>query len=146
MDNLEKEKDYIYSIDFNQILKKMEDYSGWLKDDALKTCHQYRNYLFLKKKYFDVPLPPSLDIDLFWHEHILDTKKYIEDTHIIFGRYLHHYPYFGMDGHYTADDAAKCFQMTQDLYFKEFGEKLYPTRSRFPRALYSWMYKFKSFM
>jgi len=143
MDNLEEAKKYIYSIDFSKICSKMESHLGWIMDDVLDTCHQYRNYLFLKKKYPEFNLPPSKDIDLFWHEHILDTNKYIEDTSVIFGGYLHHYPYFGIDNNTTIADVMKSFQMTQELYLKEFNTAMSPTRSQLPSVLYSLMYKFK---
>jgi hypothetical protein len=141
--DLKTAKDYIYNIDFSQIISKMLTHGGWIQDDAVETCKQYRNFLYLNKKYADHILPPSLDIDHFWHEHILDTRKYTEDMDAIFGRYLHHYPYFGIDGKHTTDEATQCFQVTQDLYMKEFGERLRPTRSMFPKALYIVMCKLK---
>lgn len=35
--------------------------------------------------------PPPL-IDEVWHQHILFTRKYAEDCHMIGGTFLHHYP------------------------------------------------------
>merc|ERR1712159_408136 len=34
-------------------------------------------------------------VDIVWHEHIIDTKRYMADCDFLFGRYLHHYPCFG---------------------------------------------------
>ena len=41
-------------------------------------------------------LAPPVAADKFWHYHILDTRKYMQDCQHLFGEYLHHYPYFGM--------------------------------------------------
>lgn len=35
---------------------------------------------------------PINDADLFWHMHLMDTKKYAQDCHTLFGRFLHHVP------------------------------------------------------
>lgn len=135
---------YIFSIDFSQLLEKLEKHSGWLKDDALKTSEQYRNFLFLKKKYPDVVFAPSEDIDCFWHEHILDTQKYIHDCQNIFGEYLHHYPYFGIDAQSSLDDLNNSFEVTQEYYAREFGCVITPTRSKYPKILYKMMLLFKN--
>jgi hypothetical protein len=140
--DLETVKNYIYNIDFSQIISKMVTRDGWIQEDAQETCKQYRNYIFLNKKYSDILLPPSLDIDLFWHEHILDTQKYIYDCNIIFGRYLHHYPYFGIDGKSTESDVEQQFKIMQDLYFNEFSKLLVPTRSGYKPFVYKILYKF----
>lgn len=127
---LEDIKSYIESIDFSMIIEKMIGVDGWLKKDALKTCQLYRNFLFLKIKYSKegVNLPPSLDVDEFWHYHILDSEKYRKDCLAIFGDYLHHYPYFGIDSTTNMDDLNSAFQAVQNLHFKEFGEYIVLTR------------------
>jgi hypothetical protein len=66
-------------------------------------------------------LPPSKDVDEFWHNHILDTKKYREDCQAIFGFYLDHYPYFGMDQESTKEDLNVAFEKMQRLHEQEFG-------------------------
>ena len=128
---VEEAKTYIDAIDFSMIIDKVTRVNGWKRKDVEKICDYYRNFLFLKKKYAldGNPLPPSTEIDEFWHNHILDTKKYIKDCEVIFGGYLHHYPYFGIDGKSTEVDAQKAFREMQQLYEKEFGEKIYRMRS-----------------
>ncbi len=37
--------------------------------------------------------PWSDDLDLFWHEHILDTMKYAQDCKCIFGHFIQHDPH-----------------------------------------------------
>jgi hypothetical protein len=51
---------------------------------------QYKNWLYLRRKYEGEILPPSKEIDEFWDAHILDTRAYHRHTNRIFGYYLHH--------------------------------------------------------
>lgn len=39
-----------------------------------------------------VHLQPTHVVDIFWHTHILFTRKYFKDCEAIFGQYLHHEP------------------------------------------------------
>jgi len=129
--SLEAAKAYIDSIDFSMVIDKIVKTKRWKKSDVLKICALYRNFLFLKKKYDqdDEKLAPSIEIDEFWHNHIMDTKKYRYDCDKIFGFYLDHYPYNGMDGKTTEADAARSFEKTQELYHKEFGNYIYTVRN-----------------
>lgn len=129
---LERAGKYIYSIDFSMIINKLVMRHKWLHVEATETCHQYRNYLWLLKKYgTDKALPPSEDIDEFWHQHILDTRRYQADCRVIFGKYLEHYPYYGVDGNTSAADLVASFDKMQELYQQEFGVPLESTRYRF---------------
>jgi len=124
--DIESIRNYIFSIDFSMIIDKMVLREKWRRSDAEKACEMYRNFLFLNVKYSEhLPLPPSDEIDEFWHHHILDTKKYIKDCEQIFGRYFHHYPYLGKQ------EANKMFENTQALYHQEFGDYIYKIRRHF---------------
>lgn len=139
LDDLNEIKKYIDSIDFTQVIDKMVNYNGWMKEDAEKTCLQYRRFLYLNRKYCFKKveaLPPSEDIDEFWHSHILDTKAYMKDCQAIFGQYLHHYPYFGIDDKSDKGALYLAFEKTKALYFQEFGEAIVATRSKFPFFIY----------
>jgi hypothetical protein len=123
--NLTEAKKYIQNIDFSMIIKKMIKGSDWSYEDACTCAQLYKNYLFLVKKYDgQYQLPPSEEIDEFWHNHILDTEKYHTDCQAIFGKYLHHYPYFGIDDKSNTNTLNDSFDVLQELYFKEFGEYL----------------------
>ncbi len=130
--SLEEAKVYIDSLDFSAIINKLVKYSGWSQADASTISQLYRNYLFLNKKYRAQygMLPPSLEIDEFWHNHILDTRKYHIDSQAIFGEYFHHYPYFGIDGRTTPADAEAAFEILQKLHYQEFGDYIYQVRSQ----------------
>lgn len=130
--SIEEAKAYIDAIDFSQIIDKMVMKDRWKKCDAEKACELYKHFLYLKKKYenSDDHLPPSEEIDEFWHNHILDTKKYMVDCDHIFGRYLHHYPYLGIDDKTDMNDLRRFFEKTQELHYKEFGDYIYNVRKR----------------
>ena len=63
---------------------------------------------------------PNNKIDAFWHQHILDTKAYARDCMTVFGCFIHHNPYFGLNGDAAERDA--CFEQTKTLYLATFGE------------------------
>ena len=121
---LREAKEYIDSIDFSNIINKLVNRHKWARAEAEETCQQFRNYLWLIKKSGldrEQPLPPSEDIDEFWHHAILETAEYFKHCNAIFGRYLHHYPYLGIDGKTNMGDLRNYFKQTQQLYTKEFG-------------------------
>src|SRR4029077_20001089 len=66
-------------------------------------------------------LAPCKPVDNFWHGHILDTHMYAEDCDRVFGRFLHHFPYFGMRGDEDAANLARAAETTQRLYREQFG-------------------------
>lgn len=132
---LEQVRAYIYCIDFSCIINTLIRRHGWSRRHALTVCKMYRNFLFINRKYNDAA-PPSEEVDVFWHQHILDTKKYHKDCMIIFGRYLHHYPYYGNDGKTSTKDLVSKFSDFQRRYSDEFnGEGLYQVRSKFSKLI-----------
>ncbi|WP_162982162.1 MULTISPECIES: glycine-rich domain-containing protein [Helicobacter] len=72
--------------------------------------------------YPDVDFAPNEKLDEYWHMHILDTRAYTQDCLFLFGEYLHHYPYFGLEG--DADDLERAFERTRKFYAHHFGESL----------------------
>ena len=120
--DLNKSIDYVNYLDFSPIVNKLIKQMGWRKRHALETCELYRKYLILQRKYNHLyNLPPSEDIDDFWHMHILDTKTYRKDCEVIFGYYLDHYPYLGIDASSNLNDLERAFAKTQELFASEFG-------------------------
>ena len=128
--SLEEAKAYIDAIDFSMIINKIVKTKHWKEKEAAAICVYYKNFLYLNKQYEKLgQLPPSEEIDEFWHNHILDTEKYIKDCDAIFGKYLHHYPYFGMDDKSNEQDLSNAFEHMQQLYKKEFGDQIYRVRN-----------------
>lgn len=143
--SIEEARSYIYSIDFSNIIRKLINQYGWARKHAEKVCQMYRNFLFLQKKYGEShKIPPSEEMDEFWHMHILDTGKYRHDCERIFGKYLDHYPYFGIDDQSSFKDLEDAFEATQSLYAKEFdGDRIEEVRAPLTRLI-SFLRKFKA--
>jgi hypothetical protein len=67
-------------------------------------------------------LPASRPLDLFWHEHLLDTRAYFADCEQVAGRYLHHLPYFGMRNEADISLCVAAFQAERQLYLNCVGQ------------------------
>lgn len=111
------------ALDLNPIkMKLMHEASGegWseMRTNAVET--EYRRFLFLMKKYPDAGASPTVDVDTFWHYHILDTMKYARDCEAAFGFFLHHYPYVGMVSG-TEGEHVQAGDRMRVLYEAEFG-------------------------
>ena len=109
-----------------QKLTDREHGRGWSQEHADEAERIYRCFLVLQSVYADCepPIVPPKIADEFWHQHILDTRKYEADCEFLFGRFLHHFPYFGMrgpDDERALDAAGAC---TFSLLRKHFGEQL----------------------
>ena len=94
---------------------------------------EYRRFLTLKRFYPSVALVPSKTVDAIWHAHILDTRAYREDCNQVFGRFIDHYPYFGIYGQDDYQELKNSFAQTVALYEKHFGE--YPGGSGEAQAM-----------
>lgn len=114
----------INNLDFSEIRAKLglpvPEGKGWNKKQIYIIEKWYKRFLILNAKYPDHKHVPNGPIDIFWHYHILDTRKYERDCKDIFGELLHHYPYFGLNGDSEVRDEA--FDYTNQLYRIEFGE------------------------
>lgn len=135
--NLAEKKAYIWNMDFSQMLEKLintkfpHPYAYlWEKDAATKAIEKYRKFLFIQAKYrhdFEY-IPPTLELDEIWHNHILETKRYHKDCDILFGEYFHHYPYFGLDNPEKPGADFKtlgnALAITSKLFLIEFQELL----------------------
>jgi hypothetical protein len=124
--DLEGAREYINYIDCSMIKQKLtqgpeEGGPGWSAETADKVEEKYKMWLFLKLKYQNEVIPPSREIDAFWHAHILDSHSYFRDTQAIFGKYLHHYPYFGMRGKADHERLLSAFENTKKIYRDEYG-------------------------
>lgn len=140
--SLEEAREYIYSKKFDMVIKKMVKMDGWIPCDAEEACRFFRNFIFLTKKYHEYKLVPSEDIDEFWHATILDSDLYFDLCNNVFGhgKYLKHYPYFGLDDKTTRNDVDQGFALTQELHMKEFNTPIKALRSKFPPIVY-WLLK-----
>ena len=83
---------------------------------------EYRKFLALQLMYPEAVIVPCKIVDEMWHRHILDTAAYREDCDAVFGRFLDHFPYFGMRGDDDAQALDDAYADTLNLYRKAFGE------------------------
>lgn len=120
----------VQELDLDCIKVKLmhaEEGDGWTRNTADRIEREYRRFLILTLARPE-PIVPSKDIDEFWHAHILDTRKYMDDCETICGEYIHHFPYFGMRGDDDAINLQNCFATTKEVYEQVFEEP-YPSGS-----------------
>ena len=115
----------IAALDLDPIKVKLmheESGEGWTPERATEVEFEYRRFLFLMNKFPNEQTAPLVDVDTFWHYHILDTMKYAVDCEAVFGRFLHHFPYIGLRG--EDDEAAhvRVGERMKVLYEETFGE------------------------
>jgi hypothetical protein len=116
----------IHALDLESVKLRMMDAElgeGWTREYADSIGVAYKTYLTMLVKHpadaEDILL--SEDVDEFWHTHILQTRKYMQDCQNVFGNYLHHEPHVG---EVTAADIEKRTvqaEKTRQLYEREFG-------------------------
>lgn len=103
-----------------------EEGYGWTFAFADRVSKEYRRFLILCLEHrqdskYSLLIVPSKLVDKFWHLHILDTRKYIEDCQYCFGSMLHHFPYFGMRGDQDAANLREAWSRTLALYQSTFN-------------------------
>ncbi len=119
----------IASINLEMVKMKLSEPSegiNWTNEQADDAEIEYKRYLHLTR-YFPYPenaIVPNKIMDTMWHYHILDTKAYFTDCENTFGKYLHHFPYFGLRGDEDAKNLELAFEQTKKYYLATFGEEL----------------------
>jgi hypothetical protein len=114
----------IAALDLEPIKVKLmhkESGEGWTLERANAVELEYRRFLTLMKKFPNEDTSPLVDVDTFWHYHILDTMKYAADCQAVFGYFLHHFPYVGMRGEEDAATLVRIGNRMKQLYEAEFG-------------------------
>src|SRR5712675_2352823 len=87
-------KQHIRNLDLSSVRAKLVEKMGWSPEQAQTVEIDYKRFLYalVHNEEGDVLSPPTQDVDEFWHQHILDTRKYREDCRAIFGHYVDHSP------------------------------------------------------
>jgi hypothetical protein len=118
----------ILELDLDPIKVKLmhrQSGEGWTAAQASAVEIEYRRFLYLKKAFPNDDITPLEQVDTFWHYHILDTMKYAEDCEVIFGQFLHHFPYSGMRGEEDLAHHQQLGDRTRTLYLQAFGDDYY---------------------
>jgi len=107
----------------NMLLKVTHEIwgKGWTENYAKLVFREYCRFMGLVSAFGRVT--PSMDVDEVWHGHITDTRRYEKDCIRIFGKKIHHYPYFGIGGeHGTREQLQKRYDLSLSRYVSTFGE------------------------
>ena len=117
----------ISEIDFSGVRLKLADPiegKGWPSELLDLVQREYERFLALTYAYPERTVVPSLMVDAFWHQHILDTRAYALESEMVFGRFLHHFPYLGMRGEEDKRRLLESRSVTERLYAMHFGPSL----------------------
>ena len=91
---LPRKRRYIAALDLVPVREKVTKRNGWDEARARVLEAEYRDFLVLLAENDGRTISPwSDDLDLFWHEHILDTRRYAQDCDRIFGHLIQHDPH-----------------------------------------------------
>jgi hypothetical protein len=108
-------------LDFGMLKEKLAEERGWTQEFADEVEDLYRKFLALNARYPDRKICPTGPIDDFWHAHILDTRAYAAACESLLGRFLHHFPYFGMRGEDDRADLERTFRESVELFIIHYG-------------------------
>ncbi|HJU99429.1 MAG TPA: glycine-rich domain-containing protein-like [Burkholderiaceae bacterium] len=115
----------IADLDLEPIKVKLmheESGEGWSLEQVNAVEFEYRRFLYLMKTFPHEQTAPLMDVDIFWHYHILDTMKYAADCEAVFGYFLHHFPYIGLRGEDDEQVHHRVGERMRELYEETFGE------------------------
>ena len=119
-----RQQDRIDALNLERYLAKLaaREPGEWAQERLAMAEKEYRRFLRLRQLHPEAELVPTALADAVWHEHILDTRRYAQDTRRVFGRFLHHVPEYPMEA--TGHDLAAGLQATRLLYRQTFGEEM----------------------
>ncbi len=112
----------LMQLDLGPIAYRLMHSDGykWELEETKQAISRYLLFLLLVYLYPNSRLVPSQDIDRVWHYHIIDTIKYAEDCEMLFGRFIHHFPYLGQRGKTDGNQLKIAFEQTQVLFQEHF--------------------------
>jgi hypothetical protein len=124
------------ALDLTDVKRKVVEATGWPVRTADYAELRYRRFLCMHHLDRELILVPHLDIDAFWHQHILFTRNYARDCERLFGEFFHHNPGRGADD--EAERLREILARTAKLYADAFGEDYLSTE---PQEVASGMLK-----
>lgn len=130
-------REKLESLDLTLIAYKLMHPSygqGWTYQQVDRAIANYKRFLLLLYLYPNSVIVPTQEIDQVWHQHILDTRKYAEDCQRLFGYFVHHSPYFGMESDSAQYVIETAFSRTQKLFAQHFGIDLNDNSYHLPDA------------
>jgi hypothetical protein len=106
------------------MLPKPEEGEEWSEEKSDLVEFENKRFLTLIKRYPDEKFVPNKLMDEMWHRHILDTAAYRKDCRDVFGVFIDHYPYYGLNGVEDKANLDQDFLKTKVLYQINFGEEM----------------------
>lgn len=81
----------IESLDFSLLMEKLRANTGWGDKQHNTAFVAYKKFLYLFGTNVGTDIVPwDKDMELVWHIHILQMKKYAKDCETLFGEMLYH--------------------------------------------------------
>lgn len=111
------------SLDFGPLAYKLmnpEGQPGLSFDQTIDAIKKYKGFLLLYYANKGKSVSPSRYIDYVWHTHILDTELYFVQTALLFGHYLHHFPFFGKRDEADQRNLLEVAEFTKSQAFSYF--------------------------
>jgi hypothetical protein len=112
------------SLDFAPLAYNLmipEERPGMSLAQAVAAIKIYKGFLFLCQANQGKAISPSRHVDHVWHVHILDTELYTLQTAILFGHYLHHFPFFGNRSDADRRQLLEAAEFTKAEALRFFG-------------------------
>jgi hypothetical protein len=118
---LEKIWDYDLSSMSRQFLLDNESLSA---DEVEQIELEYRHFMYLKVLYAEA-LKPSIMVDEYWHNHILNTADYSNFCDEIAGEYIHHRRYITKVDEKYKQEVQDSFARLDSLSLQHFGKQVF---------------------
>lgn len=119
----------VKNIDLSKVIRKLmlgkeQDGESWSFEKIEVAEREYKRFFMLVYMHPNEIIVPNKLMDEMWHKHILDTRAYRQDCLNVFGTFIDHYPYYGINGEDDHQNLERDFEKTKVLYFKAFGEEM----------------------
>src|SRR6476619_780971 len=110
-------RQHIRNLDLGSVREKVVEKLGWSPERAQQVEGDYKRFLYAlaHRHKDDILSPPTQEVDEFWHQHILDTRKCREDCDIVFGHYVDHTPGLSAENQRKADAKRKQIYADYDI-------------------------------
>jgi len=105
--------------DYAFLLERVVEEHHWSRERAAGAIVEYLRFLTLLAEAPRMELVASSDVDLVWHEHLIDTENYVRDTRRLFGHFIHH-----RRARTLAEfaDIPTSYARTKEVYASRYGE------------------------
>ena len=123
----------VEQLDFTRLKHKLmnnDEGEPWSFEQCENGEREYKRFLTIIKLNPQKEIVPTKQMDKFWHSHILDTQAYQRDCMQVFGYFVHHFPYFGINGDEDRANLKREFEVSKTLYHNTFGEPMEAEASR----------------